>query len=251
MAKGPKTLEQTAISEVITFIQKWKKPRKDNMTKSEMKCIQELRKMEDITITMADMGGIIVVHIQKVEEKFDDKNLYDKTKDPTKKIKKQLADLVENLEKSNRITKHAKYDITSIEDLPQIRAQPETHKSGNPVRLITCSKNTILSPLSNWALMFMKPLRTTIKNNVNSTKQFVDEISKRNIEDEHLASLDGTDLYTNVSKTRAIDIAINRIGQSEMFCESNLTKTDLKRALLFILNNNYVLRHCPHRFSDS
>jgi len=53
------------------------------MTKNERKCIQELRQMNDITITMADKGGMIVV-------------LYEKTKDPTKKIKKQLADLVEN-----------------------------------------------------------------------------------------------------------------------------------------------------------
>lgn len=101
LTRAPKILKQTAISEVVTFIQKWKKPRKDNMTKNERKCIQELRQMNDITITMADKGGMIVVlnkdeYIQKVEEKLDDKNLYEKTKDPTKKIKKQLADLVEN-----------------------------------------------------------------------------------------------------------------------------------------------------------
>ena len=36
-----------------------------------------------------------------------------------------------------------------------------------------------------------------------------------------------------------MDIAINKIGQSEKFCTSNLTITDLKQMLLLSLNNSY------------
>lgn len=39
---------------------------------------------------------------------------------------------------------------------------------------------------------------------------------------------------------RAIDIVINKIGQSEAFVNSNMTRTDMKKLMLTVLNNNYV-----------
>jgi len=37
---------------------------------------------------------------------------------------------------------------------------------------------------------------------------------------------------------RAIDIVINKIGQSEAFVNSNMTRTDMKKLMLTVLNNN-------------
>ncbi|CAF4940382.1 unnamed protein product, partial [Rotaria sp. Silwood1] len=45
-------------------------------------------------------------------------------------------------------------------------------------------------------------------------------------DDEYLASLDVKDLFTNIPINQAINIAMERIGQSEVFCESTLTESD-------------------------
>ncbi len=68
----------------------------------------------------------------------------------------------------------------------------------------------------------------------------MNQITQINLDnDEHLASLDVEDLFTNIPITRAVDIAINRIEISEKFQESLLTKTDVKQILLLALNNTY------------
>lgn len=58
-------------------------------------------------------------------------------------------------------------------------------------------------------------------------------------DDERLVSLDVQDLFTNVSVSKAVAIVLERIGQSEAFCNSALTKTDLKELLLLCLKNSY------------
>jgi predicted GIY-YIG superfamily endonuclease len=108
------------------------------------------------------------------------------------------------------------------------------------MRIITNTKNTILSPISTFAFSFIKQLRETIKYTICNTSKFVEEISKIKIDnDDNFISLDVQDLFTNIPVTRAVDIAINKIGQSEKFCTSNLTITDLKQILLLSLNNSY------------
>jgi hypothetical protein len=108
------------------------------------------------------------------------------------------------------------------------------------MRLITNTKNTILSPLSKYAFSIIQQLRETITNTVCNTSKFIQEISSIKIDKEdNFISLDVQDLFTNIPITRAVDIAINKIGYSEAFCESNLTITDLKQMLLLSLNNSY------------
>ncbi|CAF1483112.1 unnamed protein product, partial [Didymodactylos carnosus] len=49
----PTLIENEAISEIPTFIQKWKKPKKCNMNKEEMKMLNGIRSIEDILIVQA------------------------------------------------------------------------------------------------------------------------------------------------------------------------------------------------------
>ena len=80
------------------------------------------------------------------------------------------------------------------------------------MRLITCSKNTITSPISQFAFSLIKELRTTIKNSVTNTTNLVNTISQITVENkEKLASLDIEDMFTNIPITRAVDIAINSL----------------------------------------
>ncbi len=49
--------KQLAINEISTFIQRWKKPKRDNLSREERTASNELKDMRDIVIVQADKGG--------------------------------------------------------------------------------------------------------------------------------------------------------------------------------------------------
>jgi predicted GIY-YIG superfamily endonuclease len=242
---SPKLTKHLAISEISTFIQKWKRPKNDNMNNEERKAMKELKNMDNIIVVQADKGGKVVVmnkedYINKIEDKLKDITVYEEVKDPTNTIKKKITELTSRLFKANRISQIIKYELSSIDDLAKIRGQPKLHKQNHPMRIVTCARNTITSPLPRLAFTFVRQLRETIENTVCNSTKFVNDITVVELDkNERFASLDVEDLYTNIPVTRAVDIAIHRIGHSEKFCESNMTKTDLKQLLLLSLNNSY------------
>ncbi|CAF5130122.1 unnamed protein product, partial [Rotaria sp. Silwood1] len=242
----PTIIKNAAISEISTFIQTWKKPKQYNMNKDEIKLLNEIRAIEDIIIVQADKGGKIVVmdkidYITKVEEKLNDENIYEQVKnDPTPKIKEEISKEVTKLLNQNKITLNTKYYLTSNEDLPKIRGQPKLHNANIPIRIVTCSKNTITSPISQYVFRFIKELRSTLKGVVNNTFNFVKEISNLDIDqNDKLASLDIQDLYTNIPVTKAVDITIKKLVELNMSQNSIITKTDIKDLLYLSLKNSY------------
>lgn len=245
MSSAPVNIKQAAISEISTFILKWKKRKQDNMTKDERQALRNLKNMENIIIVPADKGGKIVImnrneYINKIEEKLNDSKTYEKVQDPTNKAKKKIAKLADKLFQAKRINQATKFELTSIDDLPTIRGQPKIHKQNNPMRIITCARNTMTAPISRFTFSFVKQLRETITNTVSNTSKFLEEIIKvKTDQDERLVSFDVEDLFNNIPIMRAVDIAIHRIGSSESFCATSLTKTDLKQLLLISLNNSF------------
>ena len=183
--------------------------------------MKDIKNINNISIIAADKGDKVIImnkdkYIQKIEEKLNDTNIYEKVEDPITQIKKHIAEITDKLLKQNKITRQKKMEPNAIEDLPKIRGQPKIHKQGNPMRLITCTNNTILSPLSKYVYIIIKDLRNTSGNCVINTTQFINIIFKIQInEDEKLASLDTQEVFTNIPITRAIDIVINRIEQSK------------------------------------
>ncbi|CAF5190571.1 unnamed protein product, partial [Rotaria magnacalcarata] len=140
----------------------------------------------------------------------------------------------------NKITDHNKYDLTSIDDLPKIRGQLKLHKIDTPMRIVTCSRDTITSPISQFIFRIIKELRTTLSGVVCNTSNFIKIIANIKLnQDEHLASLDIQDLYTNIPVNKAIDIILKRIGESNKLDNLPFTKIDIKELLILALKNNY------------
>ena len=77
------------------------KRRKDNLTKGEQKALEELSKRDDITITNADKGGVIVImdidkYISEPQRQLNDENNYKKLQaDPILQHNKLVNDTVE------------------------------------------------------------------------------------------------------------------------------------------------------------
>lgn len=79
-----------------------------------------------------------------------------------------------------------------------------------------------------------------MKQIIINRNEFVEEIRKITLDPrEKLASLDISDMFNNIPVTRAVDIAIMRIDQSDAFKDSMMNKTDLKQIILIALNNSY------------
>ncbi|CAF1215941.1 unnamed protein product [Rotaria sordida] len=241
-----KLIKSAAISEISTFIQKWRKPTKFNMNKEEVKLLKEIKTIEDIVIVQADKGGKIVVmnkndYFNKIEEKLNDLNVYEQVKkDPTTIIKTEINKKVTKMLNQNKITDQNKYYLTSIDDLPKIRGQPKLHKIDTPMRIVTCSRDTITSPISQFIFRIIKELRTTLNGVVCNTSKFVKIISDVKLnQDEHLASLDIQDLYTNIPVSKAIDITLKRLDESKKLDNLPFTKTDIKELLNLALKNSY------------
>jgi hypothetical protein len=240
----PKLIKKAAIAEISNFMTKWRKPSKSNINKYEIKLLKEIKSNPDIIVVPADKGGKIVVmdrgqYITKIEEQLNDTNIYEVTNDPTNKIKNKICRIANKLFKKNRITQHQKYHFSSIENLATVRGQPKIHKQGTPMRLITCTRSTITSNISKFTLNIIHQLRETIENCVTNTTEFITKINQIKLEDDdNLASLDVKDLFTNIPISKSIDIVIERIGYSETFCQSTLTKSDIKELLIFCLQNS-------------
>ncbi|CAF5049984.1 unnamed protein product, partial [Rotaria sp. Silwood1] len=242
----PTLIKNAAISEVSTFIQKWKKPRKFNMNNEEIKILNEIKQIQDIVIVQADKGGKIVImdkndYIDKIEEKLNDKNVYKRiNKDPTATIKAEISKKVTKLLQQDKITEQNKYYLTSIDDLPKIRGQPKLHKNNAPMRIVTCSRDTITSALSHFAYNMIKELRTTLSGAIYNTSSFVRNISNIKLsQDDYLASLDIQDLYTNIPVNKAIDITLERLIECKKLESLPFTTTDIKDLLNLCLKNSY------------
>jgi hypothetical protein len=206
----PSILKKAAIAEISTFILKWKKPHRNNITKEEYKLLGELKRNNDIIIVPADKGGKIVVmnkdnYIIKIEEKLNNIDTYQEVKDPTNKIKKNISEITSKLFKQSRIKLKEKFEFTSIDNLPVIRGQPKIHKQDHPMRIITCSKNSITSNLSKFIFSIIKDLRKTINNCITSSNEFIKHISKVELQtNDKILSLDIEDLYTNNPRCKSI-----------------------------------------------
>ncbi|CAF1631068.1 unnamed protein product [Rotaria magnacalcarata] len=127
------------------FIQKWGKPTKFNMNKEEIKSIHD----------------IVIIQADKVK------------KDPTAIIKTEINEKITKMLEQNKITDHNKYYLTSFDDLPKIRGPLKLHKIDTPMRIVTCSRDTITSPISQFVFRIIKELRTTLTGVVYNTSNFI------------------------------------------------------------------------------
>ena len=82
------------------------------------------------------------------------------------------------------------------------------------MRIVTCSRDTITSPISQFIFKIIKELRTTLTGVVCNTSNFIKSIADIKLnQDEHLASLDIQDLYNNIPINKAIDITLTLWGR--------------------------------------
>ena len=238
-------LQRAAVAEITTFAAKWRKPKKHNLSQDECRLLRELKSNDKLIVVPADKGGKIVVmnreeYVSKVEEKLNDQSLYQIIKDPTKTLKRNISELAMRLFKENKVSELQKYDMCSIDNLAYARGQPKLHKAGTPMRIITCTRATITSSISRYTFNMIRQLRETVKKCVLNTGELLTQLSQVQMEeDDRLVSLDVSDMFNNIDTDKAIELIVERIGQSEKFVQSNLSVEDLRELLNLCLKNSF------------
>ncbi len=80
------------------------------------------------------------------------------------------------------------------------------------MRIITCTRSTILSNISLFTFNLIKHLRETINDTIKNTEEFISKLIDIKIDDDdRLASLDVIDLFNNVPISKSIGIVLERI----------------------------------------
>ncbi|CAF4045091.1 unnamed protein product [Rotaria sp. Silwood1] len=243
----PHIIKKAAISEITAFVNKWRKPNNNNMSNEEIIALNGIKSMNDIIIVQAVKGSKIIIlnkqdYINKIEDKLNDKNIYEQIKkDPMERLTKEIKLLATKLFREEKITQAKKFQLTGIDDLPTVRGQPKLHKNNAPMRIVTCSRDTILSPTSKFVFNVIKDLRSTITSVICSSLKFVQQIMDTSLQhDDNLASLDIVDLFTNIPVKDAVTIAIKRLTKTKKLDNSKLTINDIEKSLLLCLNNSFV-----------
>ena len=194
---------------------------------------KELRTNDSIVIRRADKSAIYVIldkedYLRKIDDVLSDRTKFKPiTRNPTETLKKKLNGLI--------ATANAKIDDVHFKKITgeyrpgYLYGTIKTHKQGEPIR-------PIISQIPSPTYQLAKSLNALISpyipstHSVRSSEDFVD-ILKANKPRGTLASLDVTNLFTNVPVERTIAIILDYVYDSDDVAAPKLPRKILEALL--------------------
>ena len=162
-------------------------------------------KDQDRIILTADKGVALVVmnrtdYINKSEELLDT-GMYKKIpKDPTKKQKARLINILKKIKSEGGLSEDnykKMYPTGAVS--PKYYGLPKIHKAGTPLRPIISSIGTSTYNTVKELARILKPLVGTSIHHVQNTRDFIEQIIDVWLKDgESIISYDVTSLFTSV-----------------------------------------------------
>lgn len=182
------------------------KGKRENMTKSEKKSMQNLTSRTDIIIKPADKGGAIVVlnttdYLQEAYRQLNDLKFYERLPgDPTEKYTRIVATELKKLLDEGRITRSEHKLMRPVHPRPgRFYILPKIHKPGNPGRPIISGIGTVTEPISGYVDKLIGHIPCTLGSYVKDTSHFLRDIADLRIpKHSYLVTLDVSSLYTNI-----------------------------------------------------
>ncbi|XP_011342708.1 uncharacterized protein LOC105282454 [Ooceraea biroi] len=171
-------------------------------------CRQFLKNSDDLLVTRADKGQVIVImdrdrYMTQMKEMLGDEATYLKlNKDPTKRVANKINDLIKAWRNLGIIDEWTyKGLLNTSSNIPRCYGLPKVHKSGVPLRLIV---SAVGGPTYNVASFLQRILSNSIskpKSYVRDSWSFVREVAGLTIElNESMVSFDVVSHFTNVPK---------------------------------------------------
>ena len=240
---------------------------KNNLSKSDMKGLKELKENEKIVIKEADKGGCVVImdtshYVNMVMMQLNDKKTYQTTKnDCDTKVMKKLNDLVKKYEKV-LTEKEAKFLSKFSFKTSNFYGLPKIHKSGKiaaaieeqnseciellqpddlKLRPIVAGPNCPTRPLSYMVDLLIKPLLLHVKSYIKDGIDFLNKCPRTRGATTRLATFDIKSLYTTIPHGYGLEavrywIENHRASINERFP----TEFILEAIHLILTNNNFL-----------
>ena len=142
---------------------------------------------------------------------LSDSKTYEKlTKDPTKKYKKELMNVISRLRDESKITQQQNDHLRSSgEVIPRLYATPKIHKAGNPLRPIVDYTGSIGYSISRALADILGPMVGTTVHHVNNSFDLAEDLNSVMIEeDEQFTSHDVVSLFTNTPIEECLNIIL-------------------------------------------
>ena len=153
-----------------------------NITKEEIKALQELKKDKERIILTTDKGVALVVmnkadYITKSEELLNTSTYKKIPEDPTNRHKARLINILKNIKSEGGLSEEIykkMYPTGAVS--PKYYGLPKIHKAGTPLRPIISSTGSATYNTAKELARILKPLVGTSNHHVQNTRDFIKQI---------------------------------------------------------------------------
>ena len=232
------------VKKILKRVQNNKKS-PSNITKEELKALNELKKDQERIILTADKGVALVVmnktdYINKSEELLNTSTYKRIPEDPTNKQKAKLINILRKIKSEGGLSEDGykkMYPTGAVS--PKYYGLPKIHKAGTPLRPIISSIGTATYNTAKELARILKPLVGTSNHHVQNTRDFIDQIKDVRLKDgESIMSYDVTSLFTSVPIKPALDIIQQKLAKDQdLQKRTSMTIQHIITLLDFCLNS--------------
>ena len=216
-----------------------------NLSRTERKALNSLRRNRDLTIKSADKGSCIVIedtdqYVQNGRQHLSDKKIYQEIPfDYTPSLARAINHLTEQMKQKNHI------DNTTLEFLKldrDVRTQrlyflKKIHKTPMSIRPIVSGCTGPTEKLSNLADYILKNTLETIPSYIKDTKDFINTIETTQLpQDCILLTIDVSALYLNIPQEEGITRILDYFYTH--FPDESFPRKSLHNCLKIILQHN-------------
>ncbi|CAJ0961764.1 unnamed protein product [Ranitomeya imitator] len=227
-----------------------------NMTRGEVRALQDLMEDDKIIIKKADKGGAVVLlnkndYVDEIKRQLADPGVYERlTCDPKFAIAREIKTVMDSA-LDNKIIDQDLYDflIVKFPVTPVLYTLPKIHKSLEhpPGRPIVSGCNSILSNIGILLDKVLNPIASNAESFIRDTADFLEKVNGIEIVGEVLlASFDVTSLYTSIDHGRGLDAIRRKLVSTQYSAET-------REFILQLLHSNIVSkaekRHLSIQFS--
>ena len=220
---------------------------RQNLTKGEIRSLNNLKKREDIIITKADKGGAVVIlnvedYLKEANRQLDNTEFYKKiVHDLTETHAEIINKTIKDFAKEKLLPEHvAKALRVENPKTARFYLLPKIHKENVPGRPITNAIGCATSTIAEFVNFQLQPLVEKLKSYIKDTTDFLNKLSyiKKLPENAILVTMDVTSLYTNIPHKEGINAVARTLEEDSTFTGS--ARTILKFLSLVLNLNNFT-----------
>ena len=226
------------------------KTNRKNLSKKEIKAMEDLKKREDVVICKADKGGAVVIcsvkdYIKEADRQLSDRNFYKKLPhNPTSEHAALVDNAIDNLKIQGKLDgKMADKMKTDNPKTPRFYLLPKIHKPDNPGRPVVSSIDCHTEKISHFVDHHLQPLNKALPSYVQDTTDFLQKLRalpEELPEDALLVTMDVRSLYTNVPNQEGIEAVKSYLRARAKPSDRSLSQVIATFLSLILTLNNFV-----------